>query len=328
MSMARFDKDGTAHLRDLTVPLSDYLSPEAKAALAKALSGAIPTPPGIDIATLRAFYGAFNDRYAERMKQLYPVAIAHKVIGGVRTEVITPEDGVAPGNNRRVLINLHGGAFVWGEGSGGEVESIPIASLGRITVITVAYRMGPENRFPAASEDVAAVYRALLADHDPEEIGIYGASAGGILTAQSTAWIIHHGMPRPGAIGTFCGSLAPPGGDTAAIMQPLTGGLPIDRSNPGGPYFAGADYSDPLVMPVNSPDLLAKFPPTLLLAGSRDFLASSLYHSQRRLDAAGVETDLHIWDGLPHGFFVDPDLPESREVYDVIVKFFERRLRK
>lgn len=73
----------------------------------------MPTPPGIDIATLRAFYGAFNDRYAERMKPLYPVSIEHKVIGGVRTEVITPKQGVAPENVGRVLINLHGDAFMW-----------------------------------------------------------------------------------------------------------------------------------------------------------------------------------------------------------------------
>jgi acetyl esterase/lipase len=81
----------------------------------------------------------------------------------------------------------------------GLVESIPIASVGAIRVITVDYREGPEYSFPAASEDLAAVYAALLKTYKPRNIGIYGCSAGGILTAQSVAWIGSHGMPSPGA---------------------------------------------------------------------------------------------------------------------------------
>ena len=66
------------------------------------------------------------------------------------------------------------------------------------------------------------------------------------------------------------------------------------------PYFSEASTADPLVLPINSSDVLAKFPP--------------------------VETELHIWDGMWHAFFIDPDLPESNEVYRVIVKFFDRHL--
>jgi carboxylesterase type B len=102
-------------------------------------------------------------------------------------------------NRGRVLINLHGGAFLWGAHSGGLVESIPVASVGKLKVISVDYRQGPEATFPAASEDVAAVYTALLKRYEPQNIGIYGCSAGGVLTAQSVAWIAAHGLPRPGA---------------------------------------------------------------------------------------------------------------------------------
>lgn len=320
------DATGTVHVDELTLPASSYASAEAKADLIDRAKSARPPTLSANVKVLREFFGRYNDALAARMKELYSVKIEHKIIGGVRTEVITPAQGVGPRNTQRVLINLHGGGFQWGEGSGGEVESIPIASVGRIKVITVAYRLGPEHRFPAASEDVAAVYGALLREYRPAQIGIYGCSAGGILTAQSIAWFDKVGLPMPGAIGTFCGSASPFSGDSIHIAAALNGEARAELQEMTWPYFAGASASDPLVFPVNSPALLAKFPPTLLMAGSRDFALSSLFNTQAQLEAVGVETRLHVWDGLRHAFFIDPDLPESKQAYEVIVRFFDRHL--
>ena len=81
---------------------------------------------------------------------------------------------------------------------------MPIAALGRIKVVSLDYRQGPEHRHPAASEDVAAAYRELLKTYRPENIGIYGCSAGGMLAGMSVAWFQRHGLPRPGAVGILC----------------------------------------------------------------------------------------------------------------------------
>src|SRR3546814_12008018 len=81
---------------------------------------------------------------------------------------------------------------------------MPIAAIGRIKVISVDYRQGPDFTFPAASEDVAAVYRELIMQYDPRNIGIYGCSAGGLLTAQSGAWLIDKKLPLPGARALLC----------------------------------------------------------------------------------------------------------------------------
>ena len=78
---------------------------------------------------------------------------------------------------------------------------MPVASLGKIRVVAVDYRQGPEHVFPAASEDVTAVYRELLKHYPAENIGIYGNSAGAVLTAMVIAWFQKEGLPRPGAIG-------------------------------------------------------------------------------------------------------------------------------
>lgn len=326
------DPDGTVNVPGLVVPPSSYASQQAQAAWAAQTRGPRGPGPGLTegVKAAREYYGQFNDRLAARMKVLYPVNIESRTIGGVHAELISPREGVRPRNQHRVLINLHGGAFAWGEGSGGEVESIPIASIGGITVLTVAYREGPESAFPAASEDVATVYRSLLKDHDPKTIGIYGCSAGGMLTAQSVAWFDKVGLPQPGAVGMFCAAASRMSGDSLHIAPALGGGVIPEHHELQWPYFAQAKVreDDPLVYPINSPALLARFPPSLLLAGSRDFALSSLFQTQRELVKQGVEAELHVWDGLPHAFFMDPDLPESREVYTVVGKFFDRHLRQ
>ncbi len=329
------DKEGTAHLPPLAVPASAFMSGQARVKLIEHFShpaappAAAPSGPP-DYAAMRADDERNNAPFVARAEVLYPVNIEERVIGGVRTQVVTPRAGIAPENRDRVLINLHGGGFIWGEGNGARAESIPIAGLGRITVITVAYRMAPEARFPAASEDVAAVYRELLKDHRAANIGIYGCSAGGALAAEAVAWFEKEGLPTPGAIGTFCGSAAPLGGDSSHLAQPLVGEQPFPGadSDPlsGQLYFEGASAKDPLVLPINSPEVLRRFPPTLLIAGSRDFMASSLFATQAALADAGVDAELHVWDGMWHAFFFDPDLPESQQVYRVVVRFFARHL--
>ena len=180
-------------------------------------------PPGSSIEATRSFYDEFNSNLVSRMRKRFPVMIKSEVIGGVVTDVVTPAQGISPENQTRVLINLHGGAFMWGAHSGGLVESIPIAVIGKIKIISIDYREAPEYHFPAASEDVAAVYGVLLKTYKPSHIGIYGCSAGGILTGESVAAFGAKGLPNPGAIGTFCGSVVDVAGDSAFIA-PLLGG--------------------------------------------------------------------------------------------------------
>ena len=323
------DAQGTATIAGFQAPYSAYASPQARGMFQRVLDEGRHAPPLTGpIAASRTYYDRINTDRADTMKRLYPVKIESKTIGGVSTQVVTPRQGIAPGQRQRVLINLHGGAFLWGAGSGGLVESIPIASLGRIEVVTVDYRQGPEHTFPAASEDVAAVYRVLLKRYPARNIGIYGCSAGGFLTAESVAWFIAKKLPVPGAIGTFCGSITELDGDSAYVA-PVLNGEPAPKTLlklADLPYFKGAKATDPLMFPANSPALLAQFPPTLLITGTRDFTMSSVIQSQRLLTMAGVDAELHVWDGMWHSFFSDPAMPESREAYKVIVSFFDRKL--
>lgn len=313
------------------IPYSRFASAEAGRAWT-ALRKAPPEPSlGGDLKAQRQLQSQGADRILEEMRRLYAVTIASETQGGVRTDVVMPVEGVAARNRHRILISLHSGAFAWGAGSEALIEAIPISATSRIKVITVDYRMAPEFTFPSASEDVAAVYQALLKTYDAKSIGIYGYSAGGILAAESIAWFAAHRLPQPGAVATMCGTGAEVYGDSAYLSWLLLGvnvmppaGKPLFLT--GLPYFSGVDAHDPLAFPIESPALLARFPPTLLLAGSRDFAASSETVMHRRLWESGVDAELIIFDGLWHAFMMHPELPESREVYDIVERFFDRHL--
>jgi acetyl esterase/lipase len=318
--------DGTVELPAESVPVSKFLTPEAKAYLVQHLhdmqdSNMTYADKGIP---------RFMVPYLERQTVLFTVIKDDRKIAGVHAYVYTPATGIAAANKDRVLINLHGGGFSGCWPGCAELESRPIAALAGIKVVSVDYRQGPDNKFPAATEDVATVYKELLKTYRPGNIGIFGCSAGGMLTAESVAWFQKHDLPRPGAIGIFCASAGEFGGDAAYTSTPLGEARLIPEMRDGGMtrlgYFSDTDPNDPLVAPIHSPEILAKFPPTLLITGTRGFEMSSAIYTHSQLVKLGVDADLHVWEGLFHGFFYNPDVPESREAYNVIIKFFNKHL--
>jgi acetyl esterase/lipase len=324
--------DGTVSVPAQTVPMTPYLSPEARAYVTQhLLDMQVPERLVQDNGVPRFMTG-----YLARQRELYPHTRTDTKIGGVHVYDYTPKAGIAAANAKRVLINLHGGGFSGCWPGCAELESIPIASVAKIRVVSVDYREAPEHKHPAASEDVAAVYRELLKTYRAENIGIFGCSAGGMLTALSVAWFQQHGLPRPGGVGIFCaGAGSPKGistfeGDAAYTAGPL-GEVRVPQGGaapaPAG-YFAGTDPADPLVAPINSPQVLSKFPPTLLITGTRGFELSSAVYTHTQLVKNGVDARIHVWEGLFHGFFYNPDVPESQDCYRVIADFFARTLGK
>ena len=325
------EPDGTVVVPSFPLPPSLYMSDEAKAALPRK-----PTDPeeGMFRALASGKAGEFRKRMPEfmasRLKHLtdlYPVTMRPATIAGVAAVIATPVKPIPKANSRKVLLNLPGGGFVMGAADGtGMIESIPLAALAQVEIVSITYRQAPETTFPAASEDVAAVYRELLKTHRPQDIAIFGCSAGGLLAAESMAWFDKEKLPFPAALGIFCASAdARWAGDSRAFGHPFAA-LPARPSAPRN-YFGDNDLTNPLVSPVLAPTLLKRFPPTLLITASRAMEMSAAINTHRELVKAGVDAELHMWDGLGHAFFYSIDLPESHEAFDVMTHFFQQHLK-
>ena len=314
------DASGTAHVTRV-VPVPDTLSPEAQ----KAIAVAIPdTPEPDDLAKRRAQASAWQVNGGEQMRKTYPVNIAEAKIAGVPVRIVTPMT-IPPEKQNRVLINLHGGGFNADWGS--EIESIPVANLTQTKVIAVLYSLAPEHPFPAALNESVAVYKELLKTYTPENIGIYGTSAGAILTAEVASKLRQLGLPMPAALGIFSGS----GdfnriGDSRAMyaLRGLSGPLDPPTGKPDSSYTGTTPLTDPLLSPIYAD--LKGFPPTLFLSSGRDLLLSNTVNLHRAFVHAGVNAQLVVFDGLWHAFWNEWNLPESQEAHHLMTDFFNREL--
>ena len=321
-----YSPDGVVKAPAFELPPSSLMSAEAAALLklrAQAPASSGSPRSGGDIAQMRQGVEKVLAPNLAAMRERYPVEIVEQTVAGVPVRIITPKG--RPADAKRVLINLHGGGFIMCADACALLESLPIASLGGFKVISVNYRQSPEAKFPAASEDIAAVYKSLLKTYKPRQIGIYGCSAGGSLSAAAAAWLPAHGLPQAGAIGVFGAGAVPFfTGDSAYTAAYTEGSFPTPPVT--FPYFAGADMSDPMISPGLHPELLAKFPPTLLITGTRAFDMSPAVYTHSLLVKAGVPGDLIVGEGLGHCYMYTPGLPESQDAYRAIVKFFKSNL--
>jgi monoterpene epsilon-lactone hydrolase len=314
--------DGTAHVTRV-VPVPVTISPEAQRLLAR------PVPDEAapqSLSDRRKSTDAWQTKAGEVFRKLYPADVQLTSIAGVPVKVITPAV-VAATHRDHVLINLHGGGF--NSDSGSLTESVPVAYFSQTKVIAVLYRLAPENPFPAGLEDAIAVYREELKTYRPQNIGIFGASAGAILTAEVAAKLRQSGLPLPGALGIFSGfGDWSQHGDSEALfaLRGLSGHLDVPEPRRQGrdEYAANTDLKDPVLSPLYSD--LRGFPPSLFVTSGRDTLLSGTTILHRAFLRAGVDAQLVVFEALPHAFWNDDTLPETREADQIMGQFFSTHL--
>ena len=326
-----FTKDGVVEVPAYSLPPSPLSSPEAQAFMklrAQHSEGARLIEP--DAVKARAALAQQLQRQVDGILAAYPVKVEESDIAGVPVRIFTPASGRF--KTDRVLMNLHGGAFQTCWESCSQIESAPIAVTGGYRVVSVNYRMAPEAHHPAGVEDAVAVYAALLKQHDASRVGIFGCSAGGALTAQTASWLPAHGLPQAGAVGIFgAGGVRFNHGDSAYLSGHVSGIFPppaldgsqIDMTRG---YFEGADMRDATVSPALHPEVLRTFPPTLIITGTRAMDMSPAVFTNTELLKAGVDTTLVVGEGMDHCYLYQNMLPEARDAYGIITRFFDRHL--
>jgi acetyl esterase/lipase len=263
-----------------------------------------------------------------RLRESLGVAVESTSIGGVKAFIVTPKS-MPDAHRDRVLLHLHGGVRVLNPGEAGTREAIMMAGFAGFKVITVDYRMPPDHPFPAALDDAVAVYRELLKTTQPENIGIFGTSAGGSLTLTTLLRAKMEGLPMPAAIapGTPTVDLTKTGDSLFTnamvdnVLQTQDGFIRATAFL----YANGRDLKDPLLSPIYGD--VTGFPPAILTSGTRDLYLSNTVRMHRKLRAAGVEAVLQVWEGQSHAQYnADPTAPETKEYHDEIARFFNLHL--
>jgi acetyl esterase len=289
--------------------------------------------------------GGLSDMGVEQARE---VIALFGVLGGT-CEVARVEDRAIPGPGGNIPVRLyspaaeavlpvvvyfHGGGWVIGDIASHDGVCRKLATASGLTIISVDYRLAPENTFPCAAEDCYAATR-WIAEHgaelgvDGSRLAIAGDSAGGNLSAVTAILARDRGAPT---IAFQC------------LIYPATDGtmsFPSVKENAEGylltrddmrwfyDHYAGPDVDrkNPMLSPLYAPDL-SGLPPALILTAEYDPLRDEGEAYADALQQAGVSARASRYDGLIHGFFgLDSVIPAAAPAMEEVAAALRNALK-
>jgi acetyl esterase/lipase len=312
------------------IPVPDTVSPQMQAIIAQPYNPTWNVVPktAVEWNAIVAKAAAATVASLPEIRAQLGVTVQATTIDGVKAFIVTPK--VIPARNRnRVLMHVHGGAYVLSPGEAATKEAIELAGFGGFKVISVDYRMPPAFPYPAAMDDAMTVYRAVLKTTRVANVGIFGTSTGGGMTLAMVLRAKQEHLPLPGAIapGTPWSDMTKTG-DSFYANEMVDNVLVSDDGflhAAALPYANGHDLKDPLLSPVYGD--MHGFPPTILTTGTRDLFLSNTVRVHRKLRRAGVEAVLQVFEGESHAqYYRDINAPEAKEYNQEVAAFFDRHL--
>lgn len=256
-----------------------------------------PPPAQATPAQLRAWFDASNSQMP--LAQGLPIQalrIPNGAGGTMAAELLsTPQ-----ADPRKLVIYYHAGGFVFGSLTSHRALCSYLAQFCGARVLNVDYRLAPEHPAPAAHDDALAAYQwALAQGYAASAIALMGDSAGGNLALSTATRARDLGLPLPAAVVALSPALdlVSEGESHHTVDDPF-----ITRELMGffnAMYVPGGDARSPSVTPFYSADLRG-LPPVQLQVGSRERLRDDSLTMAARLQAAGVEADCTVWDGMVH----------------------------
>jgi acetyl esterase/lipase len=252
------------------------------------------------------------------------VTVDDTEIAGVHTFAIRA-DGVAAGptagHDSPIYLDIHGGALIMGGGDACRMMGSGTALMNRMITWAVDYRMPPRHPYPAALDDCIAVYRALLQQRTPQDVIVGGASAGGNLAAALLVRARDEGLAMPAGLVLISPEVdLTESGDSFQVNLGIDNVLTTSLMQTNLLYAAGHDLAHPYLSPLFGD--VSGFPPTFIQAGTRDLFLSNAVRMHRKLRAAGIDADLHVFEAMPHGGF--GGAPEDVEMRVEIKRFLDR----
>lgn len=234
-----------------------------------------------------------------------------------------------PATEDRVVLYLHGGAFLVGGRFLHRQLISRISEATRAEMVAVEYRQLPAHPVSASISDGLDAYRHLLdSGVDPEKIVIMGDSAGGYLTFQIALEAEREGLPMPAGLVALAplidfdgtAKVAAPSAATCALFAPecfdSLAEVVLRASRRAGEPHALPDAP--------SRALLHGLPRSLIQVSSSEAIFPDAESMARALTDAGVECELQVWDGQVHVFQAGASLlPEAVEAIEEIARFVD-----
>ena len=269
----------------------------------------------------------FYDALMESVSPRDDVRFESATVGGV------PGVWVRPASSRsdEAILHVHGGGFVEGSATAYRHLVGHIAARACTSAFVPDYRLAPEHPFPAAIDDVLAVYRGMDGS-GIRRIAVTGDSAGGNLALVLASCV---GTKAVLAKASLVGAVA---------LSPLTdltlSGASYEARADADPYFTkqqlaevvtaylrGADANDPLASPLQG-RFFSGLPPIRIHVGDDEVLLDDSRRYVERATAGGVDARLDVWTGMPHVFVASiGTLKASALALDAIGTFLTDRFK-
>lgn len=313
----------------------DTISPGAQAYLKT--HHATPRAPWNDKAAAKREIAAYSAALAPQSAAAaaqFLQDIRNETIGGVPVTIGTPH-GMKQQNADKIIVFAHAGAFLKGSCHTMWHHTAMTAYLAGVKVLCFEYSLTSEATFPIQLNEALAVFKALISNnrYKPENIALWGASAGGGLVPALLMQAQQQKLPLPAAL-----LLMSPWGDmtkSGDTMTTLNGYDPmlqyeLTLQQPAMAYVNGDAklLQDVRVSPLKAGiEAFKKFPPTLTQIGLRDSFLSQAIMMHRKLRAAGVDASFSPWEGMWHIFQGENQLPEAQEAHHENAAFLVKHLK-
>lgn len=275
------------------------------------------TPPTLDERRMGSIM------MGKRFENLDGISTEAVDAGGVPAEWVS-----APDANNGAVLYLHGGGYVTGSVVSHRGMAANLSRASGCRVLTIDYRLAPENKHPAQVEDAHTAYRWMLNNGvDASSLFVAGDSAGGGLTVATLLKARDAGDPMAAA-----GVCISPWVDMEATGESMTTKAGVDPMvqkaglmDMAANFLGDGDRRDPLAAPLHAD--LTGLPPLLIIVGTAETLMDDAVRLHDKAEAAGVDSTLELWDDMIHIWpWFAPFLPEGRQAMEQMGDFIKEQV--